>query len=120
MSSGPGIPPGFDPEDVRRLAEEMQRMPVQRVLQETMQLLGTLGDARLSGPHRDLEQARLAIDALRALSPVLAPTLDEAIVRAVNGSISNLQLAYVKALAEQPASAAPAPADAPADAAPEA
>lgn len=118
MSSGPGpnLPPGLDPEALRRIAEEMERMPVQKVLQETMQLLGTLGDARLHGQHRDLEQARLAIDGLRALSPVLAPTLDEGIVRALNASISNLQLAYVKALGEQ----APAPAPAPAEPAPEA
>ena len=104
MSSGPGIPgfgpgdlpPGLDPEAVRRLAEQMERMPVGQVLQETIQLLGTLAEARITGQHQDLAQARLAIDALKALAPVLSPTLDPAVDRALATSIANLQLLYVR------------------------
>ena len=112
MSSTPGggLPPGLDEETLRRLAEELQRVPVQALLQETIQTIGMLAEGRIAGPHKDLEQARLAIDALRALAPVLAPTLDEATARRLNGSISNMQMAYVAALADVPAAPSPAPA----------
>ena len=50
---------------------------------------------------RDLDQARLAIESLRALEPVLREGgVDEAIVRDLEQARMNLQLAYASAVAE--------------------
>jgi hypothetical protein len=55
----------------------------------------------VSAEARDLEQARLAIETLRALEPVLREGgLDEAIVRDLEQARTNLQLAYAKAVSE--------------------
>ena len=52
----------------------------------------------MSPEARDLPQARLAIEALRALEPVLKEGgVDEAVVRDLEQARLNLQLAYAKA-----------------------
>ena len=56
----------------------------------------------MSSEARDLEQARLAIESLRALEPVLREAgVDDAIVRDLEQARTNLQLAYAKAVAEE-------------------
>ena len=61
----------------------------------------------MSPDARDLEQARLAIESLRALEPVLRENgVDDAIVRDLAQARTNLQLAYAAAVAES-APAAP-------------
>lgn len=122
-AGGGGLPPGLDEESLRRLAEEMYRLPIRDLLVQTVGTIAQLSWGRISGPHKDLDQARLAIDALRALVPVVAPTVSEQAGRDLNAVVSSLQLAYVKALggqgervpAEAPA-AAPEPGEGPADA----
>ena len=59
--------------------------------------LRALGYRKLSEDDRDLEQAHLAIEALRALLPVLEGSVDEGIVRDFKQVTSNLQLAYADA-----------------------
>ena len=88
-----------------RLEEELQRIQVSDVLLQTLVSLVNLGFQRLgltakdeqaAAKQRDLGQARLAIEAVRALLPVLeAEAADE--VRPVREALSQLQLAYVKA-----------------------
>ena len=107
MSSGGR--PELDPELLARLAAEVQRLPIRDLLVQTIGTISSLAWGRFSGPGRDLEQARLAIDALRALVPVVAPTVSEQAGRDLNAVVSSLQLAYVKALAEEPAPPAPEP-----------
>jgi hypothetical protein len=51
--------------------------------------------------ERDLEQAKLAIEAFRALLALVEPTRPEGEMRAHRQMLSELQLAYVQAL-EQP------------------
>jgi hypothetical protein len=108
--------PQFDPQLLERLAAEMQRIPIRDLLVQTIGTISSLAWTRFSGELEDLDQARLAIDALRALVPVVAPTVSEQAGRDLNAVVSSLQLAYVRALAEQgpPApeatDAAPAPA----------
>lgn len=106
MSSGGR--PELDPELLARLAAEVQRLPIRDLLVQTIGTISSLAWGRISGSGRDLEQARLAIDALRALVPVVAPTVSEQAGRDLNAVVSSLQLAYVKALADEPAPVPPA------------
>jgi hypothetical protein len=77
-----------------QLVEELRKASVATVLANTCSLLGSLGFGKLSEQARDLDQARLAIEALKAL----APLLEEAGRRDVQQLVANLQLAYADAL----------------------
>ena len=62
----------------------------------------SLGFRRVSAEARDLPQARLAIESLRALEPVLRDGGDdEGLVRDLEQARTNLQLAYAKAVEEE-------------------
>ena len=101
--------PQLDPELLARLAAEVQRLPIRDLLVQTIGTISSLAWGRISGPGRDLEQARLAIDALRALVPVVAPTVSQQAGRDLSAVVSSLQLAYVRALGEEPPPASPVP-----------
>ena len=59
---------------------------------------------------RDLDQVKLAIEALRALDPVLRDAgVDDAIVRDFEQARANLQLAYAAAVSEPTEAATPDP-----------
>ena len=93
----------------RELAEEIRRLKVEDVLVQTLVTVSLLGDRRLgltdeTRDDRDLDQARLAIDTMRALTPVLERFIPAELVRDFNQSIANLQLAYTKAAGESPPS----------------
>jgi hypothetical protein len=93
-------------DDEQRLIEEIQaelaKLKVSDLLLQTVYSVSSLGYHRLSGEGRDLEQARLAIDALRALVPVLEGSIPEDALRDFNQVVANLQLAYASAAAEAP------------------
>jgi len=59
--------------------------------------ISSLGYRKLSADDRDLEQAKLAIESLRALLPVLEGTVPEDVMRDFRQVTSNLQLAYADA-----------------------
>lgn len=94
--------------DEQKLIEELQaelaKLKVADLLLQTLYSVSSLGYHRLSGESRDLEQARLAIEALRALVPVLKGSVPEEALRDFNQVLANLQLAYAAAAAEDPAS----------------
>ena len=54
------------------LVDALSRLQVSDLLVQTLSTVSSLAYHRLAEEHRDLEQARLAIEALRALVPVLA------------------------------------------------
>ena len=54
-----------------QLEEELKTLKVSDLLVQTLYTVSSLGYRRLSEQDRDLDQARLAIEALRALVPVL-------------------------------------------------
>lgn len=83
-----------------RLAEELERLKVSDVLLQTYYTISSLGYRRLSTEGRDLDQARLAIDALRALGPVLEGHVPAELSRDFGQVTANMQLAYAKAVAE--------------------
>ena len=82
------------------LLDALGRLRVEELLVQTLVTVSSLGFARLEPERRDLAQARLAIEALRALLPVLEESGDEALVRDLHGARSSLQLAYARAVAE--------------------
>ena len=83
-------------------AEYMKHVPIGEVVISTVQTLIELGYRRTglvqgAADERDLAQSEVAIEALRALVPVLERLLEPASVTALRGEIAQLQLAYARA-----------------------
>jgi hypothetical protein len=89
--------PDITPE---QLAEAIRRMRISDLLLSTLSTLAQLGYAKLEPSSRDLDQARLAIEALRALVPVLEGSAPEETIRDFRQVTANLQLAYASAVEE--------------------
>ena len=92
-----------DAETVRRLQEEIKNLSVGEHLLYMMQSLSALAIERMglaseTALRRDLEQARLAIDAFKALVEVVEPVRPAGETAAHRGMLSQLQLAYVGVL----------------------
>ena len=83
-----------------QLKEALAKIKVADVLVETMQGLASLGYHRLNAETRDLEQTRLAIEALKAIGAVLDGVVPADLTRDFNQVVANLQLAYASAAAE--------------------
>jgi hypothetical protein len=84
------------------LRDALERVGVSDVLVNALSATASLGFHRLSPEARDLSQARLAIEALRALEPVLRKGgVEESLLRDLEQARANLQLAYAKAVAEE-------------------
>ena len=90
--------------DERQLIEELQaelaKVQVSELLLQTLYSVSSLGYHRVSGESKDLDQARLAIEALRALVPVLEGSVPAETLRDFNQVLANLQLAYADAVKE--------------------
>ena len=88
-------------EDEQKLIEELQaelaKLKVADLLLQTLYSVSSLGYHRLTGETRDLDQAQLAIEALRALLPVLEGSVPEEALRDFGQVLANLQLAYAEA-----------------------
>jgi hypothetical protein len=84
------------------LLEHIRRMKVSDLLLSTITTVAQLGYAKLDPAGRDLEQAKLAIESLRAIVPVLEGAVPEEVLRDFNQVTANLQLAYAKAAEEKP------------------
>jgi hypothetical protein len=70
-------------------------------------MLASIAFLRLSEGKPDLEQAKLAIDSIRALQRPLQEFLSDELKSEMNGLVASLQMAYVNAVV--PASADQAP-----------
>ena len=99
----PPEPSESEQELVEQLQAELSRLKVSDLLLQTVYTISSLGYHRLSGENKDLEQARLAIEALKALLPVLEGAVPAEAVRDFNQVLANMQLAYAAAAAEEPA-----------------
>ena len=98
------------PPSEHELREALDRVGVSDILVNALSAAASIGFHRVTAEARDLEQVRLAIEALRALDPVLREGgVDEAIVRDLEQARTNLQLAYANAVAEPAAQPAPEP-----------
>ena len=91
-----------DAEFAARLEEELKRVKISDVLVQTLYTLSSLGYHKLGTEHRDLPQARLAIDSLRALVPVLKGEAPAEVLRDFEQVVANMQLAYASAAKEAP------------------
>ena len=80
-----------------QLKAELTKLRVQDLLLQTLYTVSSLGYHRMTGEGRDLEQARLAIEALRALLPVLEGGVPEDALRDFQQVLANMQLAYAAA-----------------------
>ena len=86
------------------LREVLDKVGVADILLNALFAVASIGFRRVSPEARDLEQARLAIETLRALEPVLREGgVDDAIVRDFEQARTNLQLAYASAVGESEA-----------------
>ena len=102
MADGPEREPSEE-ELRRRLEEGFEQLGVADVLVQTAFTVSALGYRSLAEETRDLEQAKLAIDALRALVPELKDAVPADLARDLEQMVANMQLAYAKAAAEPPA-----------------
>jgi hypothetical protein len=85
------------------LLAALDKIGVSDVLVQALATSISIGFRRVSEDARDLPQARLAIESLRALEPVLRENgVDAGLVRDLEQARANLQLAYAKAVAEEP------------------
>jgi hypothetical protein len=82
---------------VQKLEEELKKLKVADLLVQTLYTVSSLGYRKLSEEDRDLGQARLSIEALRALLPVLEGSVGDDVVRDFKQVTANLQLAYADA-----------------------
>ncbi|HYX84475.1 MAG TPA: hypothetical protein VE777_05860 [Gaiellales bacterium] len=92
-------------------AEYMRQVGVADVVVSTAQTLIELGYRRTglvagAQDERDLPQSEIAIEAVRALMPVLEQILDPASMTSLRGALSQVQLAYARA-SETPAEERP-------------
>jgi hypothetical protein len=85
---------------LEQLESELKQLKISDVLVQTVLTVSSLGYSRLGEEDRDLEQAQLAIEALRALLPVLKGAVPEQITRDFEQMVANMQLAYAKAARE--------------------
>jgi len=86
----------------QELLEALQRLRISDLLVQTLSTVSSLAFHRLGEEQRDLEQVRLAIEALRALVPVLRGNVPDDLVRDFEQVTANLQLAYAGAVEAGP------------------
>ena len=86
----------------RELAQELQKLKVEDVLISVLIQISAIGYRRLglteeTKDDRELPQAKLAIDTMKALMPVLGEVVPADLIRDFEQSVANLQLAYATA-----------------------
>jgi hypothetical protein len=85
------------------LRDALEQVAVADILVNALSATASIGFHRVSPEARDLAQVRMAIESLRALEPVLREGgVDEAVLRDLEQARTNLQLAYAKAVSEEP------------------
>jgi hypothetical protein len=87
-------PEGPNPEE---LLDAVRSMKVSDLLLSTAATLAQLGFAKLDESTRDLEQAKLAIEGMKALLGALEGAVPEEVLRDFNQVVANLQIAYADA-----------------------
>ena len=91
---------GNDEELLQQVEEELKKLKVSDLLVQMLYTVSSLGYRKLSPEDRDIDQAKLAIESLRALLPVLEGDVPDDVMRDFRQVTSNLQLAYGDAIKE--------------------
>jgi hypothetical protein len=103
-----GSEPAADEGDLAaKLEAELERMKVSDVLLQTLTLVSSIGFRRLAPATRDLEQARQAIDTMRALVPLLEGRIPVEATRELHQVVASMQLTYASAATETAPAAEP-------------
>jgi hypothetical protein len=94
-----------DEELLKQVEEELKKLKVSDLVVQMLYTISSLGYRKLSEDDRDLDQARLAIETLGAVLPVLEGAVGDDVLRDFRQVTANLQLAYADASRspEQPA-----------------
>jgi len=82
-----------------QLAEELRKLRIQDLVLSTVSTLGQLTYAKLEAS--ELDQARLAIDAIAALLPTLEGHVEADVLRDFRQVLANVRLAYADAASKQ-------------------
>jgi hypothetical protein len=90
-----------------KLAEQIRQLKIEDIVLSTVSTLGQLAYAKLDGS--ELDQARLAIDAIAALLGTLEGQIDEQLLRDFKQLLANLRLAFADAAAKAGGGEATAP-----------
>jgi hypothetical protein len=90
---------GLTPE---KLAEQIRQLKIEDIVLSTVSTLGQLTYAKLEA--KELDQARLAIDAIAALLPTLEGRVDAQVVRDFKQLLANVRIAYTDAVSASGAS----------------
>jgi hypothetical protein len=96
-------------EEIRALEAEMEKLTVDDVVLQTVVTLVNVGARKaglVEGSEADLPQVRKAIDAARALLPIVEPEHGQAL-GPVRDALSRLQMAYVQKSGGGPQAAEP-------------
>jgi hypothetical protein len=92
-----GQEPELTPE---QLEEAIRGMKISDILLSTVTTLAQLTGAKLDEGTRDLEQARIGIEALKALLGVLEGAISPELMHSLQAVLTQLQLAYAGAAAQ--------------------
>jgi hypothetical protein len=84
---------------MEQLEAEFRKLEVSDVLMQTVFTISSLGYRSLGEETRDLDQAKLAIDSLAALVPLLRGAVPEEASRDLEQMVANMKLAYAKTAA---------------------
>jgi hypothetical protein len=79
------------------LLDAVRKMKVADLLLSTAATLAQLGFAKLDESTRDLEQARLAIEGIKAVLGTLEGAVPDEVLRDFQQVVANLQVAYAEA-----------------------
>ncbi len=79
-----------------KLAEQIRQLKIQDIVLSTVSTLGQLAYAKLDA--KEIEQARLAIDAIAALLPTLEGHVDAQVLRDFKQLLANVRLAFTDAV----------------------
>ena len=90
-----------EPPPPDEIAEQLKRLRATDVVLSLLPTLAQLAYAKLDDELRDLAEARVAIDAIGALLPLVEPAVSADVVRDFRQLATNLQLAYASAADEQ-------------------
>jgi hypothetical protein len=86
---------GEDEVTAETFAEQIRQLKIEDIVLSTMSTLGQLAYAKLDA--KDLDQARLAIDAISALLPTVEERVDAQALRDFKQLLANVQLAFASA-----------------------
>lgn len=103
----PEPPPAADMPTPEELAEQLRRLKASDVVLSLIPTLAQVAWTKLDAQSRDLTEARVAIDAIRALVPVLEGVVPAEVTRDLQQLCMNLQLAFASAADESAARGVP-------------